>query len=125
MCVNSAAMDGLPSIACASSPPSGRARSRLSRIVLFRSQESSSASTRRWSDVSTMSVRYRRLCDCRNRYGQRGVPRELRVLVLEELARALELEAASGDHLANGPIQAAAEYHFAEAIHAVLPFLHL
>src|SRR5215471_1430764 len=33
ICVNSSAMDGLPSIALVSSPPSGRVRSRLSRMV--------------------------------------------------------------------------------------------
>src|SRR2546428_11036328 len=52
MCVNSSATDGLLSIALASSPPSGRARSRLSRMMLFRSQESSRASSRRWSGAS-------------------------------------------------------------------------
>src|ERR1700687_3209696 len=51
MCVKSSATDGLPPITRASSPPSGRARSRLSRIVLFRSQESSRASSRLWSCV--------------------------------------------------------------------------
>src|SRR6266849_11055927 len=51
MCVKSSATDGLPSITRASSPPSGRARSRLSRIMLFRSQESSRASSRLWSCV--------------------------------------------------------------------------
>src|SRR6267142_448821 len=59
MCVNISAMDGLPSIALASSPPSGRARSRLSRMVLFRSQESSKVSSRLWScatDVMTSSA---------------------------------------------------------------------
>jgi len=40
------ATDGLLSIALASSPPSGRARSRLSRMALLRSQESSRASSR-------------------------------------------------------------------------------
>src|SRR5436190_18834753 len=56
MCVNSSATDGLPSITLASSPPSGRARSRLSRMELFRSQESSRASNRLWSrllDITT------------------------------------------------------------------------
>jgi hypothetical protein len=38
MCVKSCAMDGLPSIVLASSPHCGRARSRLSRMVLLRSQ---------------------------------------------------------------------------------------
>jgi hypothetical protein len=56
MCVNNCAMEGLPSIALASSPPSGRARRRLSRIVLSRSQESSRASSRRWSGVSDIAT---------------------------------------------------------------------
>jgi hypothetical protein len=47
--VNISTMVGLPSVALASSPPSGRARSRLRRIVLLRSQESSKASRRGWS----------------------------------------------------------------------------
>src|SRR5258708_1859607 len=51
-------MDGLPSTALASSPPSGRARSRLTRMVLFRSQESSRASSRRWSVASVISNVY-------------------------------------------------------------------
>jgi hypothetical protein len=38
MCANSCAIDGLPSIALVSSPASGKAWSRLSRMVLFRSQ---------------------------------------------------------------------------------------
>src|SRR5579859_5306619 len=58
MCVNSSATDGLPAIALASSPPSGKAWSRLSRMVLFRSQESSRASSRLWSCVDIIpSVR--------------------------------------------------------------------
>jgi hypothetical protein len=52
MCVNIFAMDGLPSIALASSPAFGKARSRLTRMVLFRSQESSRVSSRRWSVAS-------------------------------------------------------------------------
>src|SRR6267378_3596062 len=51
MCVKSSPTHGLPPITRASSPPSGRARSRFSRIVLFRSQESSRASSRLWSCV--------------------------------------------------------------------------
>src|ERR1700693_4860749 len=51
MCEKSSATDGLPPITRASSPPSGRARRRLSRIMLFRSQESSRASSRLWSCV--------------------------------------------------------------------------
>src|SRR5580693_1661653 len=54
MCVNSCAMDG-PSIALVSNAPSGRALSRLTRMVLFRSQESSRASSRLWSGASGIS----------------------------------------------------------------------
>src|SRR6059036_308706 len=56
MCVNNSAMDGLPAIALASSPRSGRARSRLSMMVLFRSQESSRGSSRRWSRASDIFI---------------------------------------------------------------------
>src|SRR4051794_10240596 len=45
MWVNISATDGLPSIARASRPPFGTARSRFTRIVLFRSHESSKASS--------------------------------------------------------------------------------
>src|SRR5258708_34738726 len=51
MCLKSSATDGVHPITRASSPPSGRARSRLSRIMLLRSQESSRASSRLWSRV--------------------------------------------------------------------------
>src|SRR6266704_3042737 len=57
----SSATDGLPPITRASSPPSGRARSRLSRIVLFRSQESSRASSRPSSRVLDIMLRARLL----------------------------------------------------------------
>src|SRR4029077_18504754 len=52
MCINISATDGLLSIALASSPPPGRARSRFTRMVLLRSHESSRASSRRWSGAS-------------------------------------------------------------------------
>src|SRR6267378_872129 len=65
MCVKSSATDGLPSITRASSPPSGRARSRLTRMALFRSQESSRASSRLWSCVADImtSVRFQDKCN--------------------------------------------------------------
>src|ERR1700694_4999775 len=59
MCVKSSATDGLPRITRASNPASGRARSRLSRIVLFRSQESSRASSRLWSCVLDIIISIR------------------------------------------------------------------
>src|SRR3954453_13337859 len=52
MCENICPTDGLLSIALASSPPSGRALSRLTRMSLLRSQESSNTSSRRLEDVS-------------------------------------------------------------------------
>src|SRR5215470_18317481 len=54
MCENNCATDGLSGIAFTSSPPSGRARSRLTRIALLRSQELNSAPSRRCSGVSDM-----------------------------------------------------------------------
>src|SRR5262245_27959666 len=53
MCVNSLATEGPPSTALMCSAPSGSARSRLTRMVLFRSQESSRASSS-GSDMSTL-----------------------------------------------------------------------
>src|SRR5439155_3586059 len=81
MCVNSSAIDGLCSVARISSAPSGSALSRLSRMVLFRSQESSRASSIKsnyntcWSSsmtdrVSTMDVR-QRIGDMLNRVALR------------------------------------------------------
>src|SRR3974390_2789222 len=51
MCVNIWATVGLSAVALASKPPSGTRRSRFTRIVLFRSQESSRLSSRLWSSV--------------------------------------------------------------------------
>src|ERR1700688_664577 len=59
MCVNSSATDGLPSIALTASPPSGTARSKLTRMALFRSQESSSASGAHTDDPETTAGRDR------------------------------------------------------------------
>src|SRR5205085_1680018 len=49
MYMNISPTDGLPSIALISSPLSGRIRSKLSRMVLLRSQESRRDSSRLWS----------------------------------------------------------------------------
>src|SRR5579859_617470 len=56
MCVNISATDGLPAIALASIPPSGRARRRFTKMVLFRSQESSRASSKGWSGKSDIGT---------------------------------------------------------------------
>src|SRR5919204_1041163 len=56
MCVKSSAMDGLSFIVLACSPPSGRARRRLIRMVLLRSHESSRASSSRSFDTSDISL---------------------------------------------------------------------
>src|SRR5215469_495319 len=57
MWVNICATDGLPSMTLASRPPLGTARSRLTRIVLFRSQDSTRASSRSWFLGSDMFSR--------------------------------------------------------------------
>src|SRR5271165_1431986 len=54
MCANISPTDGLSSIALASSPPSGTARSRLTRMVLFRSHESNRAARSVWSDIGPL-----------------------------------------------------------------------
>src|ERR1700753_631604 len=50
------ATEGLSAIALACNPPSGRAPSRLTRMVLLRSQESRRASSRRGSGASGMAA---------------------------------------------------------------------
>src|SRR5580704_465622 len=56
MCVNISVTDGLLSITRASRPRFGRARSRLTRMVLLRSQESRRASSKRWFGTSGIST---------------------------------------------------------------------
>ncbi len=84
MCVNSSAIDGLLSIALTSSPPCGRVRSKLSRMVLFRSQESSRTSRRSWFGIFgvcqqcclgsefALDQQMRRQANCSDRQGRSG-----------------------------------------------------
>src|SRR5271154_1861594 len=86
---NSSATDGLPSISRMFDAFSGRIRSRLTRMVLFRSQESSRALSRRSSRASCIFV------------FTAGLPGELRGILHEAGKKPLAEDAPQG---AIGPV---------------------